>query len=82
MLRTRRPPNTPPFNHLQSDKYRPTMPKSYFCNVFANFWPILGSAVLLCPVEGRVVLSPKGPKIEKIQSRLKISTSLEIFNLD
>ena len=25
---------------------------------------------------------PKGPKIEKIQSRLKFSISLEIFNLD
>ena len=26
--------------------------------------------------------NPKGPKIEKIQSRLKISISLEIFNPD
>ena len=30
---------------------------------------------------GRVQV-PKGPKIEKIQSRLKFSISLEIFNLD
>ena len=31
---------------------------------------------------GCIARSPKGPKIEKNQSRLKISISLENFNLD
>ena len=36
----------------------------------------------LAPSTRKSLAIPKGPKIEKIQSRLKISISLEIFNLD
>ena len=59
------PQQTPTFqNHLGSDKKlakkRQKVPKSYFCHFFAYFWPILGSAVSLCPVEGRIVLKARG----------------------
>ena len=57
---TRRPPREPPmFNHpiiLKVTKTGQKVPKSYFCHFLAYFWPILGSTVFFCPVEGRVVL--------------------------
>ena len=43
-------------------------------------WRALSSQIFFSLLFG--ISFPKGPKIEKIQSRLKISIALEIFNLD
>ena len=58
-----------------------------------NFWPLLRPVIIrlvgrisksACGKYGRSLSpqNPKGPKIEKNQSRLKISISIEHFNLD
>ena len=55
-LRSRRPPYRPPIFNLESDqKNRPKKceKSNFFVTFFAYFWPILGSAVIFCPVESR-----------------------------
>ena len=50
-------PYRPPiYNHLESDKNR-RKSECYFLSLFGLFLAYFGSAVLLCPVEGRVVLN-------------------------
>ena len=52
-----RPLQTPNFqSSWKWQKIGEKVPKSYFLSLFHQFWPILGSAVFFCPVEGRVVL--------------------------